>query len=497
MAAEQLFPNAVPIVDVANPATPLLRTVLNFAPLGDYAGTGIALDANYVYMTGEFFIVGPENGTTGNTRLFIGQYLALEDRAGIPPVVSITSPSAGSTVIEGSTLAITVQATDDVQVAAVDFLVNGNVVFTDPAAPYQFTLTVPLGVTTLTLGAKAVDIGNNEGVAQSVQLNVVPDPRTTVIGRVLDANSNPVQGATVTTNGQQSSTTGADGTFSIPGVPTILGNIVVGASATVNGEQLRGSSAAFAPVPGGQTNVGDVIVRRGRLFGVVFNGPSGPSTLYSIDHLTGVATAIGPIGFNAVSAMDFDASGTLYAVGRRPAGNVSVLLTINTTTGAGTEVGPTGILNLGFGDSVSDISFRNSDGALYAYLEAGDGLGTINKSTGAITALGSSGVDCCGNGIAFSSGDVLFHTNENDLHTLDQVTGQATVVAPMVFPAPPDDFPRINAMDYQPGTGILFGSLLRGFGSTRVSYLVTVDTSNGVVTIIGQTVTLLDAIAFQ
>lgn len=497
MAAEQLFPNAVPIVDVANPASPLLRTVLNFAPLGDYAGTGIALDANYVYMTGEFFIVGPESGTTGNTRLFIGQYLALEDRAGVPPTVSITSPSAGSTFIEESTLHLSAQATDDVQVVSVDFLVNGNVVFTDSVAPYQFDVAVPLGATSLILGARAIDLGGNLGVAQTVEVNVIPDPKTTVIGRVIDASSNPVQGATVVTNGQRSATTNVDGSFSIPGVPTILGNIFATATATVNGVQLSGSSAGFSPVLGGQTNVGDVIVRPGRLFGVTFNGPSGPSTLHLIDHLTGVATAIGPIGFNAVSAMDFDPSGTLYAIGRRPADGVSVLLTINTATGAGTEIGPTGVENLGFGNSVSDISFRNSDGVLYAYLEAGDGLGTVNKLTGAITALGSSGVSCCGNGLGFSPGDVLFHSNENELHTLNQATGLATLVAPMVFPPATTDFPRINAMDYQPGTGVLYGSLLTGFGTTRVSYLVTVNTSNGVVTIVGQTVQFLDAIAFR
>ncbi|HZM91330.1 MAG TPA: Ig-like domain-containing protein [Blastocatellia bacterium] len=497
LAAEQLFPNAVPIVDVANPATPLLRTVLNFAPLGDYAGTGIALDANHVYMTGEFFIVGPENGTTGNTRLFIGQYLALEDRAGIPPTVSITSPSAGSTVIEGTTLHLSAVATDDVQVVSVDFLVNGSVVFTDSVAPYQFDVTVPVGAPILTVGARATDLGGNLGVAQNVQVNVIPDPKTTVIGRVLDPNSNPVQGANVVTNGGLTATTGVDGFFSIPGTPTILGNIFATATANVGGVQLSGSSASFAPVAGGQTNVGDVIIRPGRLFGVTFNGPSGPSTLHSIDHLTGVATLIGPIGFNAVSAMDFDSAGVLYAIGRRPSDSVSVLLTINTATGAGTAIGPTGVENLGFGDSVSDLSFRNSDGVLYAYLEAGDGLGTVNKLTGAITALGRSFVSCCGNGLEFSPGDVLFHSNDSELHTLNQTTGLATLVAPMVFPVPDVDFPRINAMDYQPGTGVLYGSLLKGTGSSRVSYLVTVNTTNGVVTIVGQTVTLLDAIAFR
>lgn len=43
LAAEQLFPNVVPIVDVSTPSTPNFRATLDFAGLGDYAGTGIAV----------------------------------------------------------------------------------------------------------------------------------------------------------------------------------------------------------------------------------------------------------------------------------------------------------------------------------------------------------------------------------------------------------------------------------------------------------------------
>lgn len=261
LAAEQLFPNAVPIVDITNPANPIFRTTLDFSPLGDYAGTGIALDAQHVYMTGEFFIVGPENGVTGNTRLFIGQYLAVEDTAGIPPVVSITSPAQGATAIEGSSLPITVQATDDVQVVAVDFLVNGTVVFTDTVAPYEFSLTVPLGVTNLTLSARAIDFGDNVGTAANVLVNVIPDPLTTVSGRVVTESLTPLSGASVSVRGL-TGLTGPDGRFSIPNVPTIQGELVVNATFTPqSGPVLSGRSAPALPVPGGTTNVGDIIAR--------------------------------------------------------------------------------------------------------------------------------------------------------------------------------------------------------------------------------------------
>src|SRR5207244_7401739 len=107
--------------------------------------------------------------------------LAIEDRAGIPPMVRITSPADEETVIEGSTLPITVEATDDVTVGAVNLLVNGTSASTDTAAPYQFTLTVATGVSSLTLGAIASDLGDNIGTAPDVVVHSIPDPLSTAI----------------------------------------------------------------------------------------------------------------------------------------------------------------------------------------------------------------------------------------------------------------------------------------------------------------------------
>src|SRR5262249_2003809 len=114
--AEQVFANAIaPIVDVSDPANPIFRAFVDFGQ--DYAGTGIAVSGPYVYWTGQSFFVGNENGTTGTTKLFIGQYLALEDRNGVPPTVSITSPAAGASVIEGTKVTVKANASDDVAVA--------------------------------------------------------------------------------------------------------------------------------------------------------------------------------------------------------------------------------------------------------------------------------------------------------------------------------------------------------------------------------------------
>jgi len=228
------------------------------------------------------------------------------------------------------------------------------------------------------------------------------------------------------------------------------------------------------------------------LYGTAYNGPDGLSTFYSVDATTGAATAIGAIGFERVGAMDFHpGTGVLYAVGERNDGfDTPVLITINLTTGSGTEVAT---LNGGaahsFGDAYTDISFR-SDGTLYAYLDAGDGLGTIDVVTGALNELGFTGVSGAGNGIAYSSGNVLHHANEVALHSLDQFTGAASQIAALTYP-PLQTFPRVNAMDFDPATGTLYAAVRRDFAN----YLATIDPGTGAVTSIGASQSGLDALA--
>jgi len=258
LAADVKFVNGIPITDISNPSSLQARAILNF-PQRDDNGQGIAADATYVYLATEHNSLN-KFGSTGDSRLYIGQYLALQDLFGIPPTASITSPMNGATVTQGASLPIIVNASDDVAVAAVNFLVNGQVVFTSTAQPYQFNYHVPTDITTLTIGATAVDLGANVGTATNVVLNVIPDPGTTVTGTVVDMTGAPVSGATVTVQAQFTATTQADGTFSITGVPTVQGNIIAGASVTVNGMLLTGTSASLPPVAGGTTNVGTITV---------------------------------------------------------------------------------------------------------------------------------------------------------------------------------------------------------------------------------------------
>jgi hypothetical protein len=225
------------------------------------------------------------------------------------------------------------------------------------------------------------------------------------------------------------------------------------------------------------------------LFGATAGGDANfPSNFYSINPSTGAATLIGPVGFKGVSAMDFNPfTGVLYATGRRTIGNTLVLITINTLTGAGTEVGP-----LGSGFNVQDMSFRNADAVLFAYREGS--LFRINTATGAATLIGHVDGFFSGNALAFSPTDTLFHSDDNVLSTLSQTTGAKTFVTSLHYP-PGLSTPRVAAMDFLPGTSTLYGSVITG-GSAVVE-LATINTSTGDVTVIGQTVAHLDALAWS
>ena len=269
--------------------------------------------------------------------------------------------------------------------------------------------------------------------------------------------------------------------------------------------------------------VGEKVVQAQTLFGLAHSGPNGLSTLYTIETTgatAGTETEVGPTGFERCSGMDFRA-GTLFATCERASDNTHVLIIIDPESGIGAELRPTGVGRVSTGPfdflaalkTASDISFR-SDGVLHAHLRPFNSLWTISVTGGATTLIGETFVAGGGNGIAFSPGDVLFHANEANLNTLNQSSGNVTIVAGLDFPGPPVpagpgccDQPRINAMDFQPGkepgTEILFASLndrlLRGSGpnvNPLENFLATIDTETGVVTIKGQTVDGLDAIAF-
>jgi hypothetical protein len=294
-------PDGVPITDISDPTNLLSRAILSFTQLTEDFGTGIAVDGFYVYVTanGTTFDKFGTTSSAGN-HLYIGQYQVLQDTFGIPPVATIVSPTNGATVVQGATIAITVNATDDVAVAAVNLFVNGQPVLTNTVAPYVFYYTVPTNATTLTVSATAVDYGGNIGNSNTVVLNAISDPGTTIVGRVVDGNANPLSGFTVQVVGH-TSITAADGTFSIPNVPTVsigVQGITVLAYGSDNGAVRSGTSATVPVVFGGTTNVGDIVTQARPLIIV----DSGNGAVIAVDTSQNPPTTISTIGTPGANA---------------------------------------------------------------------------------------------------------------------------------------------------------------------------------------------------
>ena len=173
--AEQLFPNVVAYVNTKNPDEPFFQDTINLSPLGDYAGTGIALNATHAFITEERYVVGSDYKATGDTKLFIAQYRELNDANGISPTVSLVEPASDGVTVEGARLTLTADAQDDIAVGKVDFYVNNLLVAQDTTYPYSVPFTVPQDVGNIAVKAVATDLGSNSATTVTVTLEVQND----------------------------------------------------------------------------------------------------------------------------------------------------------------------------------------------------------------------------------------------------------------------------------------------------------------------------------
>lgn len=173
--AEQLFPNVVAFVNTRDAENPFFQSTINLSSLGDYAGTGIAVDSAYAYITEERYIVSSDYKATGTTKLFIAQYRMLNDANGIAPEVNLLGPTDRSVVVAGSRINLSATANDDVAVRAVEFWVNGNKVAEDSTYPYQVPYTVVSDERVLTIVAKVFDYGSNSAESSPHLVEVQPD----------------------------------------------------------------------------------------------------------------------------------------------------------------------------------------------------------------------------------------------------------------------------------------------------------------------------------
>ncbi len=117
----------------------------------------------------------------------------------LSPRVDLTYPRDGARLLAGQTLTVRADAASDAGVAQVTLLVNGVAFAAVDTAPYQLTFTVPSGVSSLRFSASATDSAGHLGSSSAVLVQVMPDPTTTVEGRVVDSQGVGVGGVVVET----------------------------------------------------------------------------------------------------------------------------------------------------------------------------------------------------------------------------------------------------------------------------------------------------------
>ena len=112
------------------------------------------------------------------------------ETAGEVPVVSLRV-GAGEPLIQGQTLTVEAGVSSERSIETVAFAVNGIAFDMDSTHPFSSTFSVPAGVGHLKFEAAATDLDGNVGRA-SRERSVIPDPGTTVRGRVVGIDGTPL-----------------------------------------------------------------------------------------------------------------------------------------------------------------------------------------------------------------------------------------------------------------------------------------------------------------
>jgi len=188
--------------------------------------------------------------------------LVLPVQADAPPFAALVSPGAGTGVEEEGAVTLVAGVADDVGVTAVQFLVNGAVVRTLFASPFQIDVTAPAAGSSLLVQVVAFDIRGHATASPVVSVPVLHDPGTTVAGRVETADGQPVAGAAVDVLTAQETTTGVtagDGSFGVSGVRTNHGTLSLRVLGRVSGCGVTAALGPLPPVPGLPTEVGTLI----------------------------------------------------------------------------------------------------------------------------------------------------------------------------------------------------------------------------------------------
>lgn len=105
------------------------------------------------------------------------------DTNSLPPTITLATSSPDGTAMEGTFVVVRATTSDDVQVSAVEFWVNGQRALLDGSFPFELVYRVPWGKAgqTLTFTALAFDTGGNRAESGPVSVTVTADEDAPVV----------------------------------------------------------------------------------------------------------------------------------------------------------------------------------------------------------------------------------------------------------------------------------------------------------------------------
>lgn len=250
-AADGSFIDQITVYNISRPEAPVF--IDRLPVIGKRGASRVAVTNSLAYVLDTF---GPLPG------LYTALYAP--EQPGAPPTVSLLTPAAGAKVVDGSETPVSAAAADNAAVLRVTYYVNGVAVKVSSVPPYNTTVPIPLGSTgqTIRIGVQSQDYSALLSSVSEVLVESVPDPLTTVQGRLMNVLGNPVPNTPITVAGRVQTASGPDGSFIVSHVPTWQGAVTLTATAAVSGTPIFANTRR-TPVLAGVTNFGDVVLGGG------------------------------------------------------------------------------------------------------------------------------------------------------------------------------------------------------------------------------------------
>jgi len=300
-----------------------------------------------------------------------------------------------------------------------------------------------------------------EGGSHCAVLPIDTSCATTVRGRVIDQNGDPIPGTSLATSLGQLAAAGADGTFSVPNVPAYVvadlptcTPIAVAIDFTAPVDFGAAMSLVNVPagtiVSGGITNLGDIVItvpNAGGLAGLVAdNGVGVPGAMVNVVGLTTTTITAGASGsFFRTGMLPGDYTASFQFAGDPAPTEVTFAITVNETTTIGLQ------RSVGTGARSIDV--------LVLFNEEPDPQPSMPPAAGVKVLLVGSD--------AGSAAGIVGVTNAAGRVTFDDVDGPFTVTAQLdvAIPGSPGKVGRLAStlLDIQPASGTI-GLVLFGFG---------------------------------